>query len=62
VKTRGKLVFSRDLRVTEVKLVDLVERDATDRALDITRKDGVVTACSCEWNPHEVLTFKVTRS
>ncbi len=62
VKTHGKLVFSRDLRVTDVKLVDLVERGAPDRALDITRKDGVVTACSCDWNPHEVLTFKVTRS
>lgn len=62
VKTRGKVILSRDLHVTDVRLVDLVERDVADRQLDVVRKDGNITSFSCDWNPHEVLTFKVTRA
>lgn len=65
LKTRGKIMFSRELNVVDVKLVDLIEREYPDQqgtVLDITRKDGTITSCIADWNPHEILTFKLTRA
>jgi hypothetical protein len=63
IKTKGKIMFSPELNVIDVKLVDLVERDAaSSKTMDISRKDGVITSCAVEWNPHEILTFKITRA
>jgi len=65
LQTRGKLMFSRELNVVDVKLVDLIEREYPEQqgtVLDITRKDGAITSCVADWNPHEILTFKITRA
>ena len=60
MKTKGIITFSSDLHVSNVILVDILERDWNEKELNVIKEKGIITKIECEWNPHEILTFKIS--